>query len=232
MTSCSTKNMADKYQNWDSNKKWEYFKDSIASRDYYGRFDLKSCANDSLNNFDVFSKAMFSNTKALNIGNPRIYALEEPYIDTTLIDSNKKWVRILVENSLIGRPYCLIAESKNKRTYITLKAIDDNYVNYCGLLGFTITKVFSDTVFNYIHAQLVSLDFWELEEDSTYSLSRDGEKWTFEAIANGEYNLVSRWSPRDNENLKTKALVEIEYYISTLIMRKEHFELDRIKTTN
>ena len=82
------------------------------------------------------------------------------------------------------------------------------------------------------HFNLLLIDLRGHGKSVETSPEKQQGNYSFEAIANGEYNLVSRWSPRDNENLKTKALVEIEYYISTLIMRKEHFELDRIKTTN
>ena len=184
----------DKFQltklGWTEEQKWAYFQDSIAHRMYNGRHG----AGDSLNDFEVFSRIMFADIKAKNKFDPFIYAFEEPYIDTTKIGANKFWFRITVA-PCFRKPYCLIAEKKNNRTYVTAKMTDGDGGYLTGLLDFSTTKTFADTIYNDISKELHELNFWKLDKDTTCSGGFDGESWTFEAIENGRYNIITRWVP-------------------------------------
>jgi hypothetical protein len=189
--------------NWTEQQKRIYFEDSIANRMYNGTYGQ----GDSLNNFDIFSRIMFAEIKAKNKNDPYIYAFEEPYIDTTQIDSNKFWFRITVD-PCFRIPYCLIVEKKIDKTYLTVKMTNGSGGYYSGTLDFSLTKIFSDTVYNNISNELHQLNFWKLGEDNI-SGGSDGETWTFEAIENGKYNLIDRWVPQLYGNRTTKQLGQL-----------------------
>ncbi len=192
---------------WTEKQKRKYFTDSIATKIYNGRYGMKN-NKDSLNDFDVFSRIMFSDIKAKNIQDPFIYAFEEPYIDTTQIDSNVCWFRITI-NPCFRVPYCLIVEKKLNKTYLTAKMTNGHGGYHCGTLDITTTRIFSDTFYTNISNKLHQLDFWKLKNDSICKGGFDGENWTFEAIENGKYNLIDRWVPQACGDSRTLQLGKI-----------------------
>lgn len=196
---------------WSEERKWTYFQDSIAYRIYNGR----QGAADSLNDFEVFSRIMFADIKAKNKFDPFIYAFEEPYVDTTKIAANKSWFRITVA-PCFRKPYCLVAEKINNRTYVTAKMTDGDGGYFTGLLEFSTIKTFTDSIYNDISKELHKLNFWKLGKDTTCSEGFDGEIWTFEAIENGKYNLISRWVPLHCGNQETIQLGKLGVKIRDL----------------
>ena len=200
----SLETTADKPDTWNEERKRTYFQDSIAFRMYNG----KGGEGDSLNNFNIFSRTMFADIKASNILDPLIYALEEPYIDTTKIPADKRWIRITVSPTF-RKPYCIVIEKKMRTTLLTAKMTNGQGGYMTGVMDLTMTKTIDDSIFNSLSNQLVQLNFWELSADTTCSSGFDGEYWTFEAIENGEYNLLYRWSPKFCGNESTKRLSEI-----------------------
>lgn len=196
LISCKEKKTTDENQKgtnviaWTEEEKWKYFQDSIAHKWHSQRHRPQ----DSLNDFEIFSRVMFADLNAKNKTDPYIYAFEEHYIDTTTIDTNKFWFRIVVTPSF-RNPYCIVIEKKNRRTYITAKMTDGDGRGLTGLLLFAVTNTLPDSVYNDISASLRKLDFWNLDIDTTCSDGFDGETWTFEAIENGQYNIINRWGP-------------------------------------
>jgi hypothetical protein len=196
---------------WSEEQKWNYFQDSIAHRMYNGRFGK----GDSINDFEVFSRIMFKDIKSKNKFDPLIYAFEEPYIDTTKIDSTKFWFRISIA-PCFRKPICLVVEKKNNKTNVTAKMTDGDGGYLTGLLDFSITKTFTDSVYNDISKELHQLNFWELKEDTTCISGYDGEFWTFEAIENGKYNIINRWLPLHCGNSKTIQLGKLGVKIRSI----------------
>ena len=193
-----------------TNKSWtqdsikKYFKDSIAFRMYNGQMGQ----GESLNNFDTFSKYILKNIKAKNINDPFILGFEENYIDTTQIDSSKKWFRISV-NPVFRIPYCLILEQIADRSSLTLKMTNGHGGYYSGYLDFVSTRLFEDSLYFSISNKLHQLNFWKVTADTTCRGGFDGESWTFEAIENGKYNIQTRWIPLHCGNSVTKQLATI-----------------------
>jgi hypothetical protein len=62
-------------------------------------------------------------------------------------------------------------------------------------------------------AALVDKDrFWWLESDEPAPAGKarnDGSEWVIEAVRNGSYNVVARWSPGSNSSEGSKAVLEI-----------------------
>jgi hypothetical protein len=189
---------------WSSERIKKYFIDSIALRNANGKFGY----GDSLNDFDKFSKTFFSDIKAKNIDDPFIFAFNENYIDTTQIDKNLEWLRITVD-PCFGIPYCIVAEKLNNRTKLTIKMTSGYGCYYSGYLNFFNSQFLTDTAFNNISQKLNNLNFWKLGNDSTCEKVLDGERWTFEAIEKGKYNLVKRHSPTVCNSIETKTLLSI-----------------------
>jgi hypothetical protein len=179
--------------------------------------------SDSLNNFDKFSKYILSNIKAKNISDPFILGFDENYIDTTKIDSAKKWFRISVD-PCFRIPYCFILEQVGNKSILTLKMTDGHGGYFSGFLNFLITHVYDDTFYTSISKRLHHLNFWQITNDTTCGPGLDGENWTFEAIENGKYNIVTRWVPMHCGNEITKQLAQI----GLQLMKKSQF-IDYLK---
>jgi len=194
-------------EKWSQDSMIKYFKDSIAYRMYNGQMS----EGDSLNNFDKFSKYILADIKAKNISDPFILGFGENYIDTTKIDTTKKWFRVSVD-PVFRTPYCLILEQKGNESVLTLKMTDGHGGYYCGYLNFVSTQLYGDSLYSSISNKLRDLNFWNIKEDTTCGGGTDGEGWTFEAIENGLYNIVSRWVPLNcgNDITRRLALIGVE----------------------
>jgi len=203
--------------NWTDEQKRIYFQDSIAYRMYNGKLGM----GDSINNFEIFSRIMLSDIKAKNKDEPLIFALEEPYIDTTKINNDKYWFRVVVEPTF-SKAFCLIVEKKYKRTYVTLKLTDGYGSYYTGLLNFSITKVYPDTLYTNISKVLHKVNFWNLGKDTLNVHGIDGENWTFEAIENGKYNIIKRWCPEAYGNRITR---ELGNYVIEILKKTDLWDL-------
>jgi len=192
---------------WSQDSIKQYFKDSIAYRQYNGQLG----SGDSLNNFDTFSRYILTDIKAKNISDPFILAFEENYIDTSRIEAGKQWFRITVD-PVFRIPYCLILEKVNNKSILTLKMTDGYGGYYSGYLNFTSSATDSGSLYNSISSRLHQLNFWEIKDDTTCSGGGDGEVWTFEGIEKGQYNLVSRWFPLNcgDEITQKLALIGVE----------------------
>lgn len=80
---------------------------------------------------------------------------------------------------------------------------------YPGVLISTMHFQFGDTLYNKVADALSSLNFWSLGDDTTCTGGFDGETWFLEAIENGKYNIVRRWSPQGCGDDNTAQLAEI-----------------------
>lgn len=213
---------------WDEGQKWKYFQDSIAYRKYGSTIKKE----DSLNNFSTFSRIMFAKIKSKYKSYASFYALEEPYIDTTKIDPQKFWIRILIIPTF-GNPYCLVVERKNRRTYLTGKVGDGIGGYYPGLLDYENTNTFSDTLYSDISNELNNLNYWKLGVDSLCNGGDDGEIWIFEVIENGKYKAISRWSPLEYGDATSQHLAclgrDIEYLSGLFFPDIKAIETHRLK---
>jgi hypothetical protein len=225
--SCNDNNKTiDKIQsikyNWTEDQKRKYFQDSV----YILNPNFGGESGDSINVFEVFARNMFADIKSKNIYNPYIYALEEPYIDSTKIDSGKFWFRIVVEPTF-SQPYCLVVEKKANRTYLTAKMTDGKAGYYTGQLEFVCTKTFGDTMYNYISKVLHKLNFWKLRTDPIRHHGADGDNYTLEAIENGKYNIVRSWSPLYCGDRETFQLAMLGLDLLKISKLNQHIALSR-----
>ena len=206
---------------WTELQKRKYFQDSIAYRMYNGNFGTV----DSLNNFQIFSKIFFPNINLENRNNACIYALEEPLVDTTSIDTSKIWLRITVDHTF-RKPYCLILEKKQYKNYLTYKTTDGHGGYFSGLLNFSFTKVITDSIFENTFKKIREINFWELRNDTT-CIGLDGEGWTIEAIKKGKYNFIERWTPFYCGNPTTRKIGEIGVDLRKLIIKMGEAEIKK-----
>lgn len=112
--SCKQAKNSDKKYNWSEQEIKQYFIDSIALGN--GNYDNP----DSLNKFSFFMKTFYNNSKAVNYWDEFVYALDEPYVDKSNIDINKKWFRLIVKPTF-SNPYCITLDKINEDTKVTLK---------------------------------------------------------------------------------------------------------------
>ena len=189
---------------------------------YYGKWGQGK----KLNTFEYFIDSLYPEIRAINKADAFIYAFEEPYIDSTNLAKDKSWLRITVD-PCFRTPYCIILEKKNNKSYLTTKVTDGQGGYYTGKLVFSLTEIFSDSLYNVVSKELNELDFWTLDKDTTCLGGNDGESWTFEAIENGKYNIIIRSVPLDCGNSVTKKLGQIG---TMLRMKSNLVEILSIKT--
>lgn len=198
-------NLNEQTVSWTEYQKRKYFQDSIAYRLYNGAFRQ----GDSINKFETFSRIMYSDIRAKNLGNAFVYAFEEPYIDTTKIDTAKNWFRIIVDPTFCTA-YCIIIELKFNKTYFTLKTTDGHGGYYSGVLNFSGTKIYSDTVYKNISKLLNEASFWKLKGlPKNAGCVTDADSWTFEAIEKGQYNILELSEPIYCGDSSTMAIGQI-----------------------
>lgn len=187
--SCRQSNHPDKKYNWSEQEVRQYFIDSIAM----GNGNYKN--PDSLNKFEFFMKTFYDNSRAKNYRDEFIYALDEPYIDTTKIDKDKKWFRLIVNPTFLN-PYSITLDKIKNNTKVTFKMTNGRGGYYSGYLTLTNFSYFKDTLYNSYISRLDKINFWEIKgNDSTCHAVFDGTTFVFEAIDNGKYNVVYRHSP-------------------------------------
>jgi hypothetical protein len=197
----------------------QYFKDSIAYRMYNGSYG----EGDSLNDFVRFSKYVLKNERAKNSDDPFILGFDEKYIDTTKIDTSKRWLRITID-PVFRIPHCLILEQQDKKSILTLKMTDGRGGYYSGYLNFVSKEPFSDSLYNDIYNKLQVLNFWNLKEDSACLVGCDGETWTFESMHDGKYNLIRRWVPRSCGDTTTRQLAALGFSLRSKAKFKDYIQ--------
>lgn len=195
----SEQQSTDKAIAWTETEKRTYFNDSIAFRYAFGTY------RDDLNSYEVFMDSLFPETSSQPLYNPFLYAMEEPNMSGHLIDSPKKWLRIFVAPTF-ARPYCLILEEDKKYSNLTLKMTNGSGGYHTGVLNLNVVTMHSDSLHEKVFEELGELNFWELGLDSACLDGVHGESWTFEAIQNGHYHSVWRWSPSFCGDTATKQL--------------------------
>jgi len=207
-------------KSWSQDSIRNYFKDSISHRNINGRMGQ----GDSLNDFDKFSKYILAHIKAKNITDPFILGFDENYIDTTKIDTSKKWFRISV-NPVFRTPYCLILEKTGNTSTLTLKMTDGRGGYESGFLNFVSLQQTEDSFYLSISKRLHQLKFWDLKEDTTCGRGFDGENWTFEAIENGKYNIQTRWHPLRCGDSTTKELAKLCIQLRYVSQFKDYLQV-------
>jgi len=200
-----------KVPGWTEAQKRKYFADTFAGLYGFGQYGVE----DSTKTFAYFFKTHYSDIKTRYSYNPFPYAFEEEYVDTTKIDTSRHWFRIMVK-PCFRRPYCFTLEKKYDQSLLTTKITNGRGGYTTGVLVLTTKFSFDDTLYDNISGKLNSLNFWKLNKDTTCHGGLDGEDWTFEAIENGKYNIISRWVPQDCGDSITKQLSYIGIHLGTL----------------
>lgn len=164
---------------------------------------------DSLNQFEFFMKTFYPNSKAINYRDEFVYALDEPYIDTTQIDKAKKWFRLIVKPSFTS-PYCITLEKVKNNTKVTFKMTNGRGGYYSGYLTLASFLYFKETLYDSYSSRLNKIKFWEIKgKDSSCHAVLDGTSLVFEAIDKGRYNIVYRHSPWVCTSKEAQELVKI-----------------------
>jgi hypothetical protein len=175
-----------------------------SKREYFINKGLGEYNNRSA--FLNFMDRHYLGLKAKNKSNPYPFAFEEAYIDTTKVDSTKKWFRVLVE-PCFRLPYALIVEQvKNHYTY-TIKVINGD-CNDAGSFYLKMMPRFPDAIGTNIFLKLDSLNYWNLKAESNVGWL-DGETWTYEAINHGRYNFIRQRMPQFCKNNELIALYKL-----------------------
>jgi len=177
---------------WTEVQKQKYFSEKFAFRYGWGDGYFQ---NDTAETFLHFLKTHYPEVKSYHFHDAFLYALQEPYIDTTHIDSSKEWLRLVVTESF-SNPYCFVLEKRNGKAYFTTKVTDGIGGQYTGNLRFSWTWTYEEKTYDSLFAQLQSLKFWHLPIlDTSCHGGTDGSRWTIEAVELGKYQYIQRWSP-------------------------------------
>jgi hypothetical protein len=200
-----------KPQGWTEGQKRKYFNEHIAISSIP---DPKP--NDNTVSFAAFMDKHYPDLKAINTDDPFVYALEEPYVDTTKIDPAKHWFRLMV-SPVFRRPYCLTVQKEGEESTLITKITNGDGGFYTGTLALQMKFLFHDTLYNNLLRDLERLNFWSMPlHDTTCGHGVDGESWTMELIDNGRYHLVGRWFPEACGDSRTRQLAQIGLRIRTL----------------
>jgi hypothetical protein len=203
--------MSKEHTAWTEEKKRRFFIDSLA---YNDKLFPPDTGNSKI--FKAFMDKNYPVLQTPNKYNPFIYALEEPYIDTTKIDAAKHWFRLSVQPSF-GSAYCFVIEKQENKTFLITKMTNGNGGYLTGTLALYMKVPFSDTLYNNLLQKLQDLKFYSLPpHDTSCGLGLDGETWTFELLDGGKYRLLGRWSPEHCGNSETKQLGQIGLRIKKL----------------
>ena len=178
-------------------------------------FTIRS-PKDTATTFRRFMDDNYPELKAKNKYDPLIYALEEEFVDTTNINTEKSWFRISVY-PVFRKPYCLIIEKDGDNAFLTTKITNGEGGYYTGTLAVKMKYQIADTFYNSILKDLQNLDFLKMPiRDTTCGPGFDGETWTFELIEKSKYHILERWLPEACGDNKTRRLAQIGLRIREL----------------
>lgn len=154
-------------------------------------------------------KTFYNNSNSINYWDEFIYALDEPYIDTTKVDKNRKWFRLIVKPTF-SNPFCITLDKIKSNTKMTFKMTNGQGGYFSGYLTLTNFSYFKDSLFDSYCSRLDKLNFWEIKDkDSSCHNVLDGTSFIFEAIDKGRYNLVYRYSPSSCKSKEAQELSKI-----------------------
>ena len=143
-----------------------------------------------------------------------IYAMEEPFVDTTRIDTTKQWFRVTVD-PCFRRPYSMIVEKNSGRSSLTIKVTNGFGCQYPGMLTSTTKFRFVGELYDTVAAKLKSFNFWALGDDTSCHGGLDGEEWLIEAASKGKYNAIYRWVPQHCGDSTTRKLANMVKHLAT-----------------
>jgi hypothetical protein len=181
----------------------KFFEDSIAGP------DEKEFTSEK---FPRFLKRLYPNAKT-KTRNALIYAMEEPFVDTTRIDTAKQWFRVTV-NPCFRRPYSMIVEKSSGKSSLTIKVTNGFGCQYPGVLASTTKFKFVGELYDTVTTKLASLNFWALGDDTTCHGGLDGEEWLIEALDKGKYNAIYRWVPQSCGDNTTRKLANMVKHLA------------------
>jgi hypothetical protein len=181
----------------------QFFEDSIAGPD-----DKEFTSEE----FPRFLKRYYPELQT-RTRNALIYAMEEPFVDTTKIDTAKQWFRVTVD-PCFRKPYSIIVEKNSGKSSLTIKVTNGFGCQYPGVLALTTKFKFVGELYDTVAVKLKSLNFWALGDDTTCHGGLDGEEWLIEALDKGKYNAVYRWVPQHCGDSTTRKLAGIVQHLA------------------
>ncbi len=210
--SCN-KPMKEESVRWTENQKRSYFEDSIAFRYCYGVTDEfvngRSILNGSpLNHFSIFMDSLYPDLDAVNKYDPYLYAFEEDYFERENKKKNLDKIRIICDRTF-GFVRCVTLYKTGNRTYLTSKITNGQGGYNTGVLVFSLTQTFSDSLFDVYFARIKEAGFWTMEHECWDEIGCDGDTWNFEVIHNGDYKKIVRWHPAGRPNTATGLMYQI-----------------------
>jgi len=162
--------------------------------------------------FPRFLKRYYPELKTKNL-NALIYAMEEPFVDTTRIDTAKYWFRVTV-NPCFRRPYSILVEKSSGKSSLTIKITNGYGCQYPGVLTSTTKYRFVGELYDTVATTLRNLHFWTLDKDTTCQGGLDGEQWLIEAMDNGRYNAIDRWAPQHCGDSTTRSIANLVKHLA------------------
>jgi hypothetical protein len=145
---------------------------------------------------DIFRKTDYAKFH-LDWYSNQLYALKEPII----YNQNNKTIYRFTWLRSFHNPIAIRIEKQNDIYKLYWKVADGYGGNDPGKLVIDTFKLITKEKLNELLSLLKSANFWNLptlEENNGI----DGAEWIIEVIENGEYHIVSRWSPRKNDFYK------------------------------
>lgn len=191
LVSCNSKDIdqVDSPIDWSENKKRQYFKDSIAYRNYNGRY-LK-VAN-PLNNADTFFSKSYGLQSDYYLNTCILYALEEDFINPEELDTNVNFLRITIDPTF-QIPYGIILKQEKTENTLSAKMTDGHGGYHSGYLDITLIQKVENDYTKQIFEKLEKFDFFNLPSHIK-SNGSDGETWRIELIRKGKYHSITRWT--------------------------------------
>jgi hypothetical protein len=105
------------------------------------------------------------------------------------------------------------------KTMLTLKILE-------GAGGFVTGKLVRDTSFyisknewNIFKSKVTQIDFWNLSQTEIVD-GKDGSEWVLEALNEGMYHFVDRWSPNETRNKDFMDLCEYLISLSKIELKE------------
>ena len=181
----------------------QFFEDSIAGP------DNKEFTSEK---FPRFLKRYYPQLKT-RTRNALIYAIEEPFVDTTKIDTAKQLFRVTVD-PCFRKPYIMIVEKNRGKSSLTIKVTNGFGCQYPGVLASTTKFKFVGELYDTVASKLQSLNFWALGNDTTCHGGLDGEEWLIEALDKGKYNAIYRWVPQHCGDSTTRKLAGVVQHLA------------------
>ncbi|MES2616382.1 MAG: hypothetical protein V4613_00800 [Bacteroidota bacterium] len=215
MISCTTQVNPQKSEikEWTEAQKRRYFRDSVATCD----MNTGICT-DTNRFFGCFFNKHYPEVKAINEDDYLLYCLEESYIDTANLDTNRSMIRISVVPTFYT-PYCIILEKQFDKTFLTLKTTNGKGGLNIGEFNFSMTQFLETELYDSCSMTLNKAHFFKLPFESKWKML-DGTRYSIEWLENGKYNYINR---QESQYIEP----ELMNFIGALDVLKQKYDLNK-----